>query len=30
MDNMNTFAFNALTRRLKVIGVDPAAVAAAA
>ena len=30
MEETNTFAFNALNRRLKVIGVDLAAVQAAA
>ena len=30
MEETNTFAFNALNRRLKVIGVDMASVAAAA
>jgi ribonucleoside-diphosphate reductase beta chain len=30
MEETNTFAFNALNRRLKVIGIDPAALAAAA
>jgi ribonucleoside-diphosphate reductase beta chain len=30
MEETNTFAFNALQRRLKVIGVDPAGLAAAA
>jgi ribonucleoside-diphosphate reductase beta chain len=30
MEETNTFAFNALKRRLKVIGIDPAALAAAA
>ena len=30
MEETNTFAFNALSRRLKVIGVDVASIAAAA
>ena len=30
MEDTNTFAFNALNRRLKVIGIDPAALAAVA
>jgi hypothetical protein len=30
MEDTNTFAFNALNRRLKVIGVDMASLAAAA
>ena len=30
MEDTNTFAFNALNRRLKVIGIDQAALAAAA
>jgi len=30
MEETNTFAFNALNRRLKVIGIDPAALAAVA
>ncbi|TMK24200.1 MAG: hypothetical protein E6G62_08970 [Actinobacteria bacterium] len=29
MEETNTFAFNALNRRLKVVGIDPAALAAA-
>lgn len=30
MEETNTFAFNALNRRLKVIGIDAASLAAAA
>ena len=30
MEETNTFAFNALNRRLKVVGIDPAALAATA
>jgi hypothetical protein len=29
MEETNTFAFNALNRRLKVIGIDPAMLGAA-